>query len=384
MDNETSNECTLIDENGVPVVYAKTCATFPEEVLYSITKLADLNRISTLISQTCHGVIGTHGRTVELVFQPHIQKGLKDGSLKMMQTRSGETLADTIHVGGKSAGKIAGKGRIIEGGKLKQIATGSFQVISLIVAQAHLAEIDKNLADIKTSVQKIYQSLEDTHLAKIEGRIHYLENIIDKMRRGDFDYEVSLQIKNKIEDTVADAYEWQAILFSRVKSLTASAGALQNSDTFGTGDTFQKLKGIAEEINPLIQRRNILLTLAALLAYIQACIDPTNKEFSQLDLQRVYWESLLITFAQTVGQKSKTLLSQAKFNSQEMLDHRRFFIDTTLDSAQKMAEYSHAHYESSLLKLRNNHRQILTENGKLRLAVTHDERGEIIKAAVVD
>ncbi|HAT1528641.1 TPA: hypothetical protein I8W52_003876, partial [Morganella morganii] len=203
MNTDDLQQGTLYDENGVPVVHAKECVSFPDDVSLFITKPEDLNRVSNLVSQSLQDIIKTPGRTIELVFEPHIQDGLKDGSLRMMKTTAGETLADAVHSGGKKSGRIAGKGRIIEGGKLKQLAIGSFQVVSLIVAQAHLADINKSLTEIKTAIESLHDKINSHNLAKINGRIHYLEGIIEKMHRGDFDYEISLQIKNKIEDTVA-------------------------------------------------------------------------------------------------------------------------------------------------------------------------------------
>lgn len=384
MTSEDNNEYSFVDEKGIPVIDVRQCPSFPDDVLYNITDPTELKRMGYLAAQACQGVINTHGKTVELIFKPHIQQGLKDGAYTMMKTSAGETLADVVHTGGKQVGKIAGKGRIIESGKLKQIASGSFQLISLMVAQAHLADISQSLADIKESVEKLHNKIDNTHLARIEGRVHYLEGLVEKLRRGDFDYDVSLQIKNKIEDTVADAYEWQSILFADLKTLHASARALKDSDTFGTGDTYQKLKTIAEGINPLVQRRNVLLKLAALLAYIQACIDPTNKDFSQFDLQRKAWEEQLTNFVSVINEKAVSFLTNSRFNSEEMLVHRRYFIATTLDTAKSIAAQSHAHYETCLLQLKNNHRRILTENGKLRLAVSHDEQGNMLKAAVID
>lgn len=384
MINENNETFTLFDERGIPVVYASTCDGLPDEPLHPITDPNDLKKISSLVAQTCHGAIGTHGRTVELVFKPEIQQGLKDGSLTMMKTKTGETLADAVHTGGANARKIAGKGRIVEAGKLKQLATGSFQLISLMVAQAHLADINKNLADIKSSVELLHKRLDASQLAKIEGRIYYLEGIIEKLRTGDFDYEVSLQIKNKVEATVADAFEWQSILFSDLKMIIDNTKDLKDSDRFGTGDTYNKLKSIVESMPSLVQRRNLLLKVASLLAFIQACIDPTKKEFSSFELQEDKWESQIAELVHQVHMKTDSFLTSARFNSQEILDHRKYYITSTLGTTKSISDLNQQCFRSSQLKLRDNQRKILSSNGKLRLAVTLDEHGNAQKAAVID
>ncbi|QGY32560.1 hypothetical protein [Pantoea cypripedii] len=384
MDTNNLQQSTLFDESGVPVAYARECISFPEKVLFPITQKEDLDRINNLISQSIQGVINTQSRTVELVFQPEIHDGLKKGTFKMMQTGTGETLADVIHVSGEKAGKIAGKGRIIESGKLKQLATGSFQIASLIVAQAHLADINKNLTEIKTEIESLHEKIDIQNLSKINGRINYLKEIIKKMHRGEFDYDISLQIRNKIEDTVADAYEWQEMLFSDLKTLISTVGNLKGSDTFGTGDTYKKLKKTTENIHPLINRRNVLLKISSLLAYIQSCIDPMGKEFSQFDLMENDWSLALQNLTEVITNKTESLLSKAKFNSEELLEHRRFFILKTLESANSLATHNYEQFENSLIKLKNNHRKVLSETGKLRLAITHDDKGNVERAAIVD
>lgn len=253
-----------------------------------------------------------------------------------------------------------------------------------MVAQAHLADINKNLTDIKSSVDLLHKKLEANQLAKIEGRILYLEGIVEKLRTGDFDYEISLQIKNKIEDTVADAYEWQSILFSELKILITSVSNLQDSDRFGTGDTYNNLKSIVENTAPLIQRRNLLLKVASLLAYIQACIDPTKKEFSIFDLQTSKWESQIYELVNIVSTKTNTFLTNARFNSQEILDHRKYYITHSIGAMKNISDLNQQCFESSRLKLKDNQRKILSSNGKLRLVVTLDEQGNAQKAAVVD
>ncbi|WP_368911654.1 hypothetical protein [Proteus vulgaris] len=384
MDINELQYSTLTDENGVPIIYAKECLSFPDEISFPIEKKEDLSKISNLVSQSMQGVINTSGRTIELVFKPEIQKGLKDGSLRMMQTKTGEVLADAVHSSGSKIGRVAGKGRILEAGKLKQLATGSFQLMSLIVAQAHLADINKNLTDIKLAVNNLIDKIDSHNAAEVEGRIDYLQGIIEKMQRGDFDYEMSLQIKVKIEGIVADAFVLQAKLLTDLKNIKNEVARLTNLDTFGTGDTYQKLKEISEQLPPLITRRNVFLKMASLLAYIQACIDPLSKNFSQFDLKKEVWNTGLSELIEIIATKANELLSKAKFNSDEILSLRRSFILNSLELINNNATNNYEQFENSLIKLKNNHQKVLSQNGKLRLVVSHDDSGQIQRAAVVD
>jgi hypothetical protein len=124
--------------------------------------------------------------------------------------------------------------------------------------------------------------------------------------------------------------------------------------------------------------------MASLMAYIQACIDPMGKDFSQFDLKENIWDLALKNIVKSVTNKAESLLSKARFNSQEMLEHRRFFIFKTLELASSSAGHNYEQFENSLIKLKNNHRKVLSENGKLRLAVSHDDNGRVQRAAIVD
>ena len=74
-------------------------------------------------------------------------------------------LADAVN----SSGKFVGKGRLIEGGKARQIASGAFQLVSIAVAQSHLADIERSLGVIKDSISDVLKILQNEKRANITG-----------------------------------------------------------------------------------------------------------------------------------------------------------------------------------------------------------------------
>jgi hypothetical protein len=119
------------------------------------------------------GAASVPNKTVEVIFKPEIHKGLIDGTYKLMETKSGEILADAVD----ASNKVVGKARLIQGGKAKQLAGGAFQLVSIAVAQSHLADIERSLSAIKSSISEILERQENEDKARITGAFDYLREI---------------------------------------------------------------------------------------------------------------------------------------------------------------------------------------------------------------
>ncbi|MDU6925227.1 hypothetical protein [Franconibacter helveticus] len=381
MNEEESLRLTLLNENQQPIIVAQPLDVFPNDASQFITEPRELSRVADLAGQIFSGYASVPNRTVELLFKPEIKKGLESGAYKMMQTTTGETLADVVDKGSR---KIVGKARIIEGGKIKQLAAGSFQLLSIIVAQSHLADINRTLNDIQASLSDLRTTIENEKLAKIHGRIEYLQGLIVKLKNGDFDTETSQQIKNKIEDTVTDANEWQSNLFFDVKSLIDAINNQQDADRFGTGDTYKALLAHVEKINALALRHNLILKLALLLNYLGACLDPTSKSFSQFRVKSDGWQQIMALLHSAIVSRSETLLKNARFNSDELLELRRFKLMQTVSESVNAAQYAQANFDIEYLGLQNNLQKVVSDSGKFRLAIAFDEQGGVSKAAIVN
>ena len=75
--------------------------------------------------------------------------------------------------------------------------------------------------------------------------------------------ELSQQKRNAIEEIVKDSYSWRNKLEEDMASLIKQISILKDLDAFGTGATFEKLKGLIEKIEPLLKRRELYLNLAS-------------------------------------------------------------------------------------------------------------------------
>ncbi|ORM66991.1 hypothetical protein [Pantoea rwandensis] len=378
------SDVTWIDESGDSVITARACAYFPDESIIEITSPEELKKLANIAAETCKGFINTSSRTVELVFMPNIQKGLNEGTMRMMTTRSGETLADVVHSVGDKAGQIAGKARVIEGGKLKQLASGAFQLVSFVVAQSHLSEINTELDGIKKSISQLHEKMDNERLADIEGRISYFEKLIKRMSDGEFNDKIPQEISNMIESTIADAHKWKALLANDLKTLQKEIGNIKDNDYFGTGNSYQELKNKIEELNPLIIRRKLLLKISALISWLNACVDPMGKKFTVFDVETKQWQESISAIGEVISRQWDTLLKVSKFNSDELLEHRRYRLRSILTNSVEQSRLTEENFTISLMKMIHSQRNILSQKGKFRVALGFDSTGKLEKAAVVD
>lgn len=378
----TSNtDLTLVDENGKVIISSQNLDYFPDDIVAEITQPSELMRIADLTSNIFKGYASTSNRTVELLFKPEIKKGLESEVYSMMKTTSGKTFADVTD---NTTKKIVGKGQIVEGGRLKQLATGSFQLLSIIVAQSHLEEINKSINDLKSSINDIRNTIENHERGKILGSIRYLKGVVEKLTDGKFEDTTPQQIKNNIEGLILKANEWQEIIHLEIKELHNKIERQQDNDRFGTGNTYQTLRTHIESIKPIIIRRNMILRMSLLLNYLGACIDPTAKEFSIFEIDTDEWNNCFNSLIKTTNQKTESLLKTARFNSNEILELRRDKLNEITNSYITTSKYDQANYDINKLKLQSHLKKMITGSGKFRLAVSFDENNKIRKAAIID
>ena len=157
--------------NNEVVLEATTIPSIPSNSHQISSNNLQIN--THIFSDILKGFISVPNRTIKIVFDSKIQKGLDNGKYTLMKSENGKTFADAVN----KNGKIVGKGKIVESGQLRQIVSSIFQITSIAVAQSHLDDINKNLKEIKDILYDIQNYLEATEQAKIEGSIKYLKQI---------------------------------------------------------------------------------------------------------------------------------------------------------------------------------------------------------------
>ena len=369
----------LANDQGNVEIYGSEIRRIPNGATHLDLSNEPLKRVTQLLADSFKGATGVSKRTLEIVFKPEIQHGLGAGTYRMMKTKSGEVLADAID----STGKIVGKARVIETGKIKQLATGAFQIISIAVAQSHLADIERSLGGINRSINQLQDSIDNSFIANIVGPEKYLRQIATKMSAFGLPENLSDPQKNTLESISKDAYIALAKIEEDLKSLIVAASKIVNKELFGTLECYQEFKETVEIFSKLNARRALLVDLAILTNVIMAYQDPLGKEFTRVTIESNQWCKLLEDFSTTFHKRSDELLSKGKTNSDEILAFRRENVQRLVVECKTESLALVERFETITLDLNKNSRKFLGQESEVSLAISLDNNGVVENAAVL-
>lgn len=141
-----------------------------------------------------------------VVFKPDLLKGLKNGNLEMMKS-NGPAGGIRLNVINGKTKRVVGQGSIISSGKWKQCVSGSFQIVSFIAGQDHLAEISQQLDQIKTIAEDIRNHLKDKRRGALKGKIEYMKELLQTIRKGHTSTEEVITLNNQLETIERETLE---------------------------------------------------------------------------------------------------------------------------------------------------------------------------------
>lgn len=370
----------VVDESGRVLISSTEIQSIPYNAQRLDTTNSSIARQAThLAAELFKGASSLPNKTVQLVFSKEIQEGMREGTYTLMKTRSGEVLADAVN----SSNTIVGKGRVVHAGQARQLAAGAFQLVSIAVAQSHLADIDRNLTSIRNAVQEVLSKLEDADKGDIKGTIFYINELAGFMKNLKAPDEMPIQKRNQLESVVRDAHRWREKLHSEFESLIKSIQNQEDMDKSGTGNTYKALVESAAKADALLDRHQLLMRLLSAINIIVAYLDPGNKQYSRVSAESEKMSKLIESLDKSLRGKADTLLSKAIFNSREILDFRKKAITDSATNIKNLAlEQSRSHDESMRL-LSVNLKNLLKENGEVKVVLSFDRKGDLDSAAIV-
>ncbi|MBY4599943.1 hypothetical protein K3217_30955 [bacterium BD-1] len=378
-ESDTGCDLAIIDEFGIRVLEAREIAGIPAKAHRVESSKDAINRVRHIAADLFKGVTSVPNRTVEIVFKPEIHQGLADGTYTLMRTKTGEVLADAVD----SSGSVVGKARLVEGSKAKQLAGGAFQLVSIAVAQSHLADIERSLGAIKGALSEALKNQENEDKARISGSFDYLREIAVFMKELRCPDELSLQKRVAIEGIIKDSHVWRNKLEEDMKSLCEDISNLRDLDTFGTGDTFEQLKILVERIGPILKRRQLFLDLASAIDLVTRYLDPAQREFSRIDVNEEFWADLISRYQGAVLDRGAALMGKAFWNSNDTLQLRRDWLRALASEHQRAASDQQDAYLSLQRSLNESMAGLIGSSGDVRVAISFNSQGGIDGAAVL-
>lgn len=376
--NDSGYNLAIFDDNGLKVLESREIDKVPSRAHVIESSSSVINRVKHLTTGLFKGAASIPNKTVEVIFKPEIHQGLADGTYTLMKTKSGEVLADAID----SSNKVVGKGRLIQGGKAKQLAGGAFQLVSIAVAQSHLADIEGSLNSIKASISEVLERQENEDKARITGAFDYLREVAAHMKELRCPDELPQQKRNAIEGIIKDSYSWRNKLDEDMASLIKRISNLTDQDTFGTGDTYEELKDLIDKIKPLLNRRKLFLNLASAINFVTAYLDPAKRDYSKIDVNEDRWEELTNQFKESV-QRQVAVLIGSFWNSQETLQLRQDKLRSLSSDYHRSANDQQAEYLALRSSLAESISHLIDPSGNVHIAISYDDQGNIGSAAIL-
>jgi len=380
--NDESSLANFIvnDEHGESVITAHEIYKLPKNTLEIETAKSNRPFVSHLLADVTKSGISVPNKTIELAFKTDIQQGLDSGDYMMMTTKNNEVLADAINSKTK---KLVGKGRVIQGGKLKQCIAGAFQVASIVVAQAHLAEISQSLKEIHSSLDDIKDRLDIMETSKIKGAITYFEKVVGMIRDNNTPDSLDPAIATNLEGCIKESHQSVHSILSRFESLIKNIKAFEAVDTFGTKDTYSALKKLALQMEDIGKDYSLLLQLEVISVSLLGYLDPKGTKFTRMDLKQESFENLIQQYLDVCNVKAKEQFfdTGSKFNERNTLETRRENIchKASLTSNELLNDLKIKQTQ----KLEIEKQLAFFEDDEIRMGITFDANGDVQRSALL-
>lgn len=327
----------------------------------------EIGGIKHLISDIAKGVIGTSNQTVELVFSAEVQKGLANGTYKLLENRA--------IVVTSTGGKIKEHAMIFQSGQAKQFLTGGFQLLSIVVAQSHLADIEKRLYSIENSLKHILGKLDAEDKSRIQGAIEYIKSILFSIKENEYKSELSSPQMNQIENINSDTLRWKKKLLNEFETLINEANSINDKDTFGTENTFKELKKILKErITPLKERYELLIELYLSLTILIKFTDPLGKVFTRINFNLNEFDNKFDELNKIIEKKQQSTL-KSYFNSDDTLNERKKVLNILQLAHKNDFDNLGINYKDSLSRVERNFNRI--NNEEISVIVSLGENSEV-------
>ncbi|HAE00656.1 MAG TPA: hypothetical protein DCL95_03920 [Rhodospirillaceae bacterium] len=218
---ERSDSLEISDAQNVPCL-SMTQITDPGLVQWNSVSEEDscISRLSPLLSvvpgmAAAIEVANTH--YMEVVVNGSLQKG-KDGAFSAVVRASNGTISEHA--------------KLFDPSTLSSIVNAGavFQIVSVAVAQKHLADISRKLDDIKSGVTKIQRFQEEHRRSAITGAIRYMEQVAQSVLEGEWTESIRVQI----ESHEARLLEVQEHILADIRSDSDRISELKDKEGFGS------------------------------------------------------------------------------------------------------------------------------------------------------
>jgi hypothetical protein len=315
------------------------------------------------------------GKRLIIEFDKGVLKGIDVGKFEIVNVTKGD--GQRLMARAIDSKKFVGHGRFYEGGQLRQLGVGAFHIVSIAVAQAHLADINRSLKEIKAGVKGARDFLEDKDLGQLDGTVDYLEHVVGFIKRMQSPDKLPIEKRTELENIRRDLLSWNAQVKREADRLGKQIEEQEDTDTFGTGDTFEALQKHAEEARRIVQKYQLFLRTASIFYLISAYLDPLSLNDADADkiLKANKPYGAIKEMLHGLDDKSSELLKEAAFNRSETLQKRQDEIGDASKEVLGLAEKEAKTFQIGIECLTASLENLRGREEKFRLAVKLDASG---------
>lgn len=269
-----------------------------------------------------------------------------------------------------TGGRIKEHATILKSGQGKQLLTGGYQLLSVAVAQSHLADIEKRLKNIENTLNDIKTHLENDDISKLLGSIKY---IISEVKN---ESDLTDIRKNKIEDIKYKAFQWREKLSLEISDCLKKIKNIQHKDTFGTENMYKEIASIIkDDMSRLKYKYELLMELHILLTMLDNFINPSENGFKIIELDLEDISRKIQDFYPSLEDKYGLLKSM--FNQNDTLEERKKTLNILQNNYKSDFDNLILDYKEKYNFVCNKFQKI--NSGEVSIILSLDENSEIQK-----
>lgn len=225
-----------------------------------------------------------------------------------------------------TTGKIVKHGRFYDANKLKEMLTltAGFQILSVVVGQAHLEAINRKLSAIQDGVKDVLFILENQREAKIKAILQHLSEYNMAVSDGEIVEAYRVNIEQTDLELRAIIIELENEIMHKTKKITN----YKDSEKFGCVELYKELIDFSSRMSELANQMFVCIE-CRIMACQFICFYPNSNNISEIRLRQIRSDVERITGTEGVLEKAKeVVLSRvneidSSFTKNNIIEQRR-------------------------------------------------------------
>jgi hypothetical protein len=182
------------------------------------------------------------GGAYRVRFSPQVAFDLVTGKARLLQTTSGTLKATAVRASGSPT--IIGGGNVVAtAGNPAAIALVVWQIAAIVTAQKYLADIDKKLAELQTTLNEVLQLIQDQMFGTLAAHVSLLERKHDQIKRCDLSDSERTSLAVFFDRLEHDSLAAVAVANEQVRKLQGRALVAARDNN--KDDLFSALEGLS-------------------------------------------------------------------------------------------------------------------------------------------